>query len=306
MNIIDLAIIGGGPAGLSAGIYAARADLSAVLFEQLMPGGLAASTETIENYPGFSEGVGGPELALAMVAQAERFGLEIVYAGVKNMTVSDGFFRVTTDDATYKAKAVIISSGAKPKLLGIMGEQRFQGRGVSYCATCDGALFRDKQVAVIGGGDSALEEAIFLAKFASKVFIIHRRKEFRASKYVQQKVANHEKIEFLLERIPVEIKGEKNVESISLKNIVTNEAENLQIDGVFVYVGYTPSVELIKELIELDENGYVITDDNMATNVPGLFVAGDLRRKMLRQVVTAAADGAIAAVSAEKYLEGLD
>jgi thioredoxin reductase (NADPH) len=169
-----------------------------------------------------------------------------------------------------------------------------------------GALFRDKQVAVIGGGDSALEEAIFLAKFASKVFIIHRRKEFRASKYVQQKAINHDKIEFLLDRIPMEITGDKNVESLTLKNLTTNEIENLQIDGIFIYVGYIPSIELIKGLTELDEKGYVITDDNMATNTPGLFIAGDLRRKMLRQVATAVADGAIAAVSAEKYLESLD
>lgn len=305
MIIRDLAIVGGGPAGLTAGIYASRADLKTVLFEKSMPGGLAASTETIENFPGFSEGIGGPELAINMESQAKRFGLEINYAEVVEIIKEDGYFFVKTDDEDYKVGTVILASGAKPKFLDISGEKDFHGRGVSYCATCDGALFRDKKLAVVGGGDSALEEAIFLTRFAKKVSIIHRRDEFRATKYLQQKAMDNEKIEFLLKKVPVEISGAGMVEAISLKDVNTNDIDELQVDGVFVYVGYVPSTDLVKGLVDLDEHGYIITDEEMRTNIAGLFAVGDIRKKMLRQVVTAVSDGAIAAVAAEKYLEGL-
>lgn len=305
MLIRDLAIVGGGPAGLAAGIYAARAALKTVLFERGMPGGLAASTEIIENYPGFSSGIGGPELVQNMEAQARRFGLELVYAGVEEITKKDGYFYLNTEDGEFKTGAVIAATGAKPRFLEIKGEKEFHGRGVSYCATCDGAFFRGKRVAVVGGGDAAVEEAIFLTKFAEKVSIIHRRGDLRAAKYLQQKARQNDKIEFVLHSVPVEIRGEEAVEGISLKDVRTGRVTDLAVDGVFIYVGHSPSTELVKGLADLDEKGYIITDEEMRTRTAGLFAAGDVRKKLLRQVVTAVADGAIAAASAEKYLEGL-
>lgn len=301
----ELAIIGGGPAGLAAGIYAARADLETVLFEMGMPGGLAASTEIIENYPGFTDGIGGPELSMNMEAQARRFGLEVVYAGVEEIKKENGNFLVRTEDEEYRVKAVILAAGARPRQLQVKGEKELHGRGVSYCATCDGAFFRDKKLAVIGGGDSAVEEAIFLTKFAEKVTIVHRRGELRATKYLQQKAMANEKIDFAWHSVPLEIKGEDLVKSILIKDVRTGATGELSVEGVFIYVGHSPSTELVKELVELDRTGYIVTDEEMRTRTPGLFAVGDVRKKLLRQVVTAVADGAIAAVSAEKYIEGL-
>ncbi|MFZ5644369.1 MAG: thioredoxin-disulfide reductase [Bacillota bacterium] len=299
----DLAIIGGGPAGLAAGIYASRADLKTVLFEVAMPGGLAASTDIIENYPGFVDGIGGPELSMNMESQARRFGLEVVYTGVEEIKKSESCFLIKTDDEEYRVISVIIASGAKPKFLKIKGEQEFHGRGVSYCATCDGALFRGKKLAVVGGGDSAVEEALFLTKFAEKVTIVHRRGELRATKYLQQKAMQNEKIDFSWHSVPVEIKGDDLVKGILLKDVRSGDINELDIEGVFVYVGHTPSSDLIKDMVDLDEAGYIITDEEMRTKTPGLFAAGDVRKKSLRQVVTAVSDGAIAAVSAEKFIE---
>ena len=302
----DLAIIGGGPAGLAAGIYGARAALKTVLFELGMPGGLAASTDVIENYPGFSEGVGGPELAQSMEAQAKRFGLEIVYSGVEEIAKKEGYFLLKTDDGEFKTGAVILATGAKPNFLKVKGETEYHGRGVSYCATCDGAFFRGKKLAVIGGGDSAVEEALFLTKFADKVSIVHRRGELRATKYLQQKAMKNDRIDFVWHSVPVEIRGQDTVGSVAIKDVRSGEISDLPVDGVFIYVGHSPSTDLIKGLAELDEKGYIITDDEMRTGTPGLFAAGDVRKKILRQVVTAVADGAIAAVAAEKYLEKLE
>lgn len=301
----DLAIIGGGPAGLAAGIYASRAALKTVLFEQAMPGGLAAGTDIIENYPGFSDGIGGPDLAQNMEAQARRFGLEIVYTGVEEITKKEGYFFLKTEDGEFKTGAVIMATGARPKFLQVKGEKEFHGRGVSYCATCDGAFFRGKSLAVIGGGDSAVEEALFLTKFAEKVSIVHRRGELRASKYLQKKARENDKIQFVWHSVPVEIKGDDAVKGIVLKDVRTDNVTDLAVDGVFVYVGHSPSTELVGGMADLDQNGYIITDDEMRTSTAGLFAAGDVRKKLLRQVVTAVADGAIAAVAAEKYLEGL-
>lgn len=300
----QLAIVGGGPAGLAAGIYAARADLQTVLFEVGMPGGLAASTEIIENYPGFTEGVGGPELSMNMEAQARRFGLEIQYSGVEEIKKENGYFIVRTDEEEYRVKAVILAAGARPRMLQVRGEKEFHGRGVSYCATCDGAFFRDKKLAVIGGGDSAIEEALFLTKFAEKVTIVHRRGELRATKYLQQKAMDNPKIDFAWHSVLVEIKGEDLVEGVVLRDVRSESTSELAVDGVFVYVGHNPSTELVKSLVELDGKGYILTDEEMRTSTPGLFAAGDVRKKLLRQVVTAVADGAIAAVAAEKYIEG--
>lgn len=301
----DLAIIGGGPAGLAAGIYASRAALKAVLFERAMPGGLAAGTDIIENYPGFSAGIGGPELAQSMEAQARRFGLEIVYSAVEEITKKEGYFFLKTEDGEFRAGAVIMATGARPKFLQVKGEKEFHGRGVSYCATCDGAFFKGKKLAVIGGGDSAVEEALFLTKFAEKVSIVHRRGELRATKYLQRKAGENEKIQFVWHSVPVEIKGDDVVKGVVLKDVRTGEITDLAVDGVFVYVGHSPSTELVGGMADLDQNGYIITDDEMRTSTAGLFAAGDVRKKLLRQVVTAVADGAIAAVAAEKYLEGL-
>jgi len=301
----ELAIIGGGPAGLAAGIYAARAALKTILFEQAMPGGLAASTEIIENYPGFPEGVGGPDLALKMESQARKFDLEIAYSGVEELAKKDGQFILKTDDGEFQVRAVILATGAKPKFLEVKGEKEFHGRGVSYCATCDGAFFREKKVAVVGGGDSAVEEALFLTKYADKVYIVHRRGELRATKYLQEKARGNAKIEFRLNQVPLEINGQSVVEGIALKDVRSDQTSRLAVDGVFIYVGHSPISEMVKGLAELDEKGYIITDEDLRTSTPGLFAAGDVRRKSLRQVVTAVADGAIAAVSAEKYLEGL-
>ncbi|MFZ5648441.1 MAG: thioredoxin-disulfide reductase [Bacillota bacterium] len=305
MQTMDLAIIGGGPAGLAAGIYAARADLKTVLFERGMPGGLAASTEIIENYPGFTDGIGGPELSMSMEAQARRFGLDVSYAGVEAIVKREGYFILKTDEGEFKAGAVIVATGARPRMLQVKGEKEYHGKGVSYCATCDGALFRGRKLAVIGGGDSAVEEALFLAKFAEKVTIVHRRGELRATKYLQQKAMQNQKIDFFWHGVPVEIQGGDTVESVAVKDVRTGEITDLPVEGVFVYVGHSPSTELVQGLVEIDQGGYIITDEEMRTSTPGLFAAGDVRKKTLRQVVTAVADGAIAAVAAEKYLEGL-
>lgn len=299
----ELVIIGGGPAGLSAGIYASRAAMNTVLLERGIPGGLVVSTESIENYPGFAGGIGGPELMLQMENQARRFGLEILSSNVASIKPTEKEFIVKTDDGEIAAGALIIASGAQPQLLGVKGETEYTGRGVSYCATCDGAFFRGKRVAVVGGGDAAVEEAIFLTKFAEKVFIIHRRGELRATRVVQQRAFENPKIELIWHSVVDEIHGTDTVDTVLVRNVRNGEKTRLDVDGAFIYVGHRPSSVLVKDLVRLNEKGYIITDENMLTSHPGIFAAGDVRQKLLRQVVTAVADGAIAAVAAEKYLE---
>ncbi|MBM7854752.1 thioredoxin reductase (NADPH) [Desulfohalotomaculum tongense] len=306
MEIRDLAIIGGGPAGLTAGLYAARAALNTVLFERGMPGGQAASTERIENYPGFPEGIDGPELAIKMSEQAQRFGCEIIYSDVDKLERQEKGFKITYGENELLAKAVILATGAKPKFLGVKGEKEFHGRGVSYCATCDGAFFRDGTLAVIGGGDAAVEEAIFLTKFAAKVYIVHRRGELRAAKILQQRAFDNPKIELVWHSVLEEVKGGQKVESVLLKDVRTGEKKEIAVDGVFIYVGTEANSNLLKDLVELDANGYVKAQEDTATGVPGLYVAGDLRKKPLRQVVTAVADGAVAVAQVEKYLSSLE
>ncbi len=303
MQVYDVTIIGGGPAGLSAGIYSARAALKTLLVEKGMPGGLAASTELIENYPGFAEGVGGPELVMQMDAQARRFGLEVRSASAESISSSgEGTFTITTDSGEFKTKTVILATGTQQQKLGVPGESEYHGRGVSYCATCDGAFFKDKEVAVIGGGDAAVEEALYLTKFASKVHLVHRRDELRATKVLQQRAMNNNKIVFHWSSKVERINGDQVVKDITLKNLKTGETKPLEVSGVFIYVGTRPASELVKDLVKLDPQGYIITDEDMRTSVPGIFAAGDIRKKSLRQVVTAVADGAIAAVAAEKYI----
>ncbi|WP_375167417.1 thioredoxin-disulfide reductase [Desulfofundulus thermocisternus] len=299
----DVVIIGGGPAGLTAGIYAARAKLKTLLIERGMTGGLAATTELIENYPGFSEGIGGPELMSRMEAQARRFGLEILNSNVETLQKENLSFIIKTEDTELLTRTVIIATGAQPQRLNVKGEETFHGRGVSYCATCDGAFFKGKHVAVVGGGDAAVEEAMFLTRFAQKVFIIHRRGELRATKIVQERARQNPRLEFIWHNIVEEITGKETVNGVRIKDVRTGQMKELAVDGVFIYIGYIPNSSLVKELVKLDERGYIITDTNMQTSCPGIFAAGDVRQKSLRQVVTAVADGAIAAVSAEKYLE---
>ncbi|OAT83508.1 thioredoxin-disulfide reductase [Desulfotomaculum copahuensis] len=298
----DVIIIGGGPAGLSAGIYAARADMQALLIERAMTGGLAASTERIENYPGYPEGIGGPELMSKMDEQARHFGLEVTNTAVEEIRKEDNLFTIKTEDGELQAKTVILATGAYPRLLNVKGEQELLGRGISFCATCDGAFFRNRSVAVIGGGDAAVEEAMFLTRFASRVYIVHRRDQLRATKIVQQRAFKNDKIEFVWNSVVDQVIGEDKVAGVLLKNVQTGDTRRLDVDGVFIYVGYQPNSKLVSSLAGLDERGYVITGEDMATSCPGLFAAGDVRRKSLRQVVTAVADGAVAAVSAEKFI----
>jgi len=306
MDIYDVTIIGGGPAGLAAGIYASRAALKTVLVEKGMTGGLAATTEMIENYPGFANGVGGPELVVQMDAQARRFGLHTISANASSFQHINNMYKVITDDGDFLSKTIIIATGAEPQKLNVPGEQEFHGRGVSYCATCDGAFFKNKTVAVIGGGDSAIEEAIFLTKFAEKVLIVHRRGELRATKILQQRAMNNDKISFFWHSIVEQIKGDTLVKEIVLKNVADKQISSVAVDGVFVYVGTSPVSSFARELVKLDEREYILADDDMKTSAPGIFAAGDVRKKSLRQVVTAVADGAIAAVSAEKYIAELE
>jgi len=303
MEKCELVIIGGGPAGLSAGIYAARAAIKTVLLERGIPGGLVVSSQHIENYPGFESGISGPELMAQMEKQARRFDLEIRFADVWVIQPAGSEIILETDHGRISAGAIIVATGVQPNLLGVKGEFELTGRGVSYCATCDGAFFRGKRVAVVGGGDAAVEEAMFLTKFAERVFVIHRRGELRATKIIQQRAFTNPKIEFVWHSVVDEILGGDMVESLTVRDVRDHKTTSLDVDGVFIYVGYRPNSSLVEDLVELDEKGYIITDENMRTNRPGIFAAGDIRQKLLRQVVTAVADGAIAAVAAEKYLE---
>ncbi|KYO63896.1 Thioredoxin reductase [Thermovenabulum gondwanense] len=301
--IYDLIIIGGGPAGLSAAIYGARARLKTLVVEKMYAGGQAAITDRIENYPGFVEGIGGMELTEAMKMQAERFGAKFVNGEAQRIIPKDGRFIVELKNEQLEANAVILAMGAEARKLMVKGEKEFTGRGVSYCATCDGAFYTDRKVVVVGGGDSAIEEALYLTKFAESVTVVHRRNELRATKILQERAFSNEKIKFLWDSVVEEVKGQEAVEEIVVKNIKTGEIISYPTDGVFVAIGWEPNSGIVKGLVNLNERGYIITDENMATNVPGIFAAGDIREKSLRQVITAAADGAIAAVSAEKYIE---
>jgi thioredoxin reductase (NADPH) len=302
MDKRDLVIIGGGPAGLSAGIYAARASIDTVILERGVPGGLVISTHLIENYPGFSDGISGPDLMIQMENQARRFGVDIVSANVQRIEIIDRKFMLITDHGEIETGAVILATGVQPQLLGVKGEKELTGIGVSYCATCDGAFFRGRKVAVVGGGDAAVEEAIFLTRFAEKVYIIHRRGELRATKIVQHRAFQNPKIEFVWHSVVDEIIGRYTVEGINVRDVRDNSKSLLNVDGVFIYVGSTPNSSLLKDLVKLNDKGYIITDENMLTSQKGIYAAGDVRQKLLRQVVTAVADGAIAAVAAEKYL----
>ena len=298
----QLIIIGGGPAGLTAGLYAKRFGLDVLLIEKAVPGGMITATEFVENYPGFSGGISGPDLGRKLEEHARKYGVDIVYGNALGLEKTGKLFKITTEEHAYTTRAVIIASGSEPKKLGVAGEDAFIGKGVSYCATCDAPFYKDKKIAVVGGGNSAIDEALSLAKFADLVTVIHRRDTLRADKVLIEKASADPKIFLKMNTVVEEIIGDEHVKSIRIKDLTTDKTSVLNIDGVFIYVGYKPNTELVKGLVKLDENGSVITDDKLATNVPGIFAAGDVRKKSLRQVITSVADGAIAASSVKEFL----
>jgi thioredoxin reductase (NADPH) len=302
-EIYDVVIIGGGPAGLTAGLYASRARLKALLLEGMMVGGQMVTTDIIENYPGFSQ-ITGAELSALMDEQAKRFGLRVETGEVIGLEVIGDQKLVKMGGGEYRGQAVIICTGAEYRKLGIPGEAEFAGRGVSYCATCDGAFFQDSKIVVVGGGDSALTEALFLTKFAKEITIIHRRDALRATKIYQERAFASPKIDFLWDTVVEEIKGNQTVESVLVKNVKSDEVTEVPTEGVFMFIGIEPKTAFLEGVVELDEHGYIIVDENkLQTSVEGIFAAGDARKKLLRQVATAVGDGATAAFAVEKYLE---
>ncbi len=306
MENVDIAIIGAGPAGLTAALYASRARARTIVFEQGIPGGQIVTTDWVENYPGFPKGLSGQELGDLMLAQAEEFGAEVKsFTAVERIEPADLDFIVTTaEDEQYLAKAVIIATGAVPKKLGVPGEAEFTGRGVSWCATCDGALFRDKIVAVVGGGDAAIEEALFLTKFAARVHVIHRRDELRATKCIQERCFENEKITVQWSRVVDRIVGEDGkVTGVQLKATNDDEDELLPLDGVFIFVGVDPVNAIALDLVATNDAGYITTDHDGRTEWPGIYAAGDVTDNELKQVITAAAKGASAAFEALRYID---
>ncbi len=303
-KVYDVVIIGGGPAGLSAGLYASRARMSAMIVEKAKWVGQAGTTEELENYPGSIEMPTGPKLMERMKNQAEAFGTELVKDEVLSIDASEKIKKIKLGSGKeISTKTIIIATGAQPMMLGIPGEAELRGKGVSYCATCDADFFAELEVVVVGGGDAAVEEAIYLTKFAEKVTIVHRRDQFRAAKSIAEKAMKNDKIAIMWDTVPEEIYGDGIVEGIKLRNVKTNEVTDFRTDGVFMFVGTKPISDFAKGVVEMDQKGYIMADEEMRTSIEGIFAAGDVRVKSLRQVVTAAADGAIAAVNAEKYIE---
>lgn len=305
MEDVDVAIIGGGPTGLAAGLYAARAQRRTVVWERGVLGGQIAITGTVENYPGFPDGVEGPILALDMHRQAEQFGMETKYEGITKITrePEGPQFVLDTPDGAFRAKVVIVAAGADPVKLSVPGEEQFTGKGVSYCATCDGAFFKDEIVAVVGGGDAAIEEAIFLTRYASHVYVIHRREELRASKILQERAFANDKIEFIWNTTVEDISGADDVDAIAIRDVNTDERRPLEVGGIFIFIGHHPNSELIGEHAKLDEGGHAFVNLWMETEQPGLYVAGDVRVDSARQLASAVGDGVTAAIRSEHYLQ---
>lgn len=306
-------IIGSGPAGFTAALYAARANLDPIMFEGNQPGGQLMITTDVENYPGFEHGIMGPELMDVMRKQVHRFGTKSIYRYIKEVDFLNRPFKLTADDGTvYTADSVIVSTGASAKLLGLDSENYFMGYGVSACATCDGFFFRDQRVVVVGGGDTAMEEAVYLTKHASEVIIIHRREELRASKIMQERALNNPKIKFMFDTVIEEVLGttegdKKSVTGIKVKNVKTGEVTDMDVDGVFIAIGHQPNTQIFKGQLDMDDVGYIITKKSSAeTNIPGIFACGDAQDSVYRQAVTAAGTGCMAAIDAERYLEKIE
>ncbi len=301
----DLVIIGGGPAGLTAGLYAARARLNVILLEKAVLGGQVVATDWVENYPGFPEGISGPDLVQKMTAQVQKFDLKIETNAVISMDLSEPIKKITLSNRVITTHAIIIASGASPKKLGVPGEDIFYGKGVSACATCDGPFFRNRVVAAVGGGDTAVQESLFLTKFAKKVYLIHRRDQLRAEAILQERALANEKIEFLWDSVLTGIQGLTDVEKISVQNLKTGDTKEIAVDGCFIWVGILPNLEFLPEVVEQDQYGFILVDANMQTSVAGVYAAGDVRSTPLRQIATAVGDAAIAVFSAEHYLENV-
>ncbi len=302
----ELVIVGAGPAGLTAGLYAARSRINTLLIERLSPGGQVLNTDWIDNYPGFPQGVSGFELIDLMKGQVDRFELPIVSEQVIQVMPGEELFTILLPERNITAKAVIIATGSAPRKLGVAGEEELAGKGVSYCGTCDGPFFRNQTVIAVGGGDTACQEAQYLTRFADKVYLVHRRDELRAQKILQEKVLGNDKIEMVWDTVVERIQGDNGVQGVKLKNVKTGAEEVLPAEGVFIFTGLKPTTEFCCDLVELNDQGFIVTDPEMATSRPGVFAAGDCRAKLLRQISTAVGDGATAAFAAEHYLEGLD
>ncbi len=306
MKQYEVAIIGGGGAGLTAAIYTSRARRSTVVFERAVTGGQIATTDAVENFPGFPDGVNGFDLGQLMVGQAEKFGAVLVYEDVTAVErAEDGAFVIHTASETYHARAVIVTAGAAYNRLGIPGESELTGKGVSWCATCDAAFFKDQDVAVVGGGDAALDEGLFVTRYARSVTLIHRRDQLRGSKILQERVFANPKFRFLWDTVVEAIEGESAVTGLRLRNLKTDESSQLNVTAIFIFIGQTPNNHLLKGLVDLDAGGHAIVDLNMRTYAPGVFAAGDLRISAARQLIAACGDGATAAISAEHYIESL-
>jgi len=302
----DVIIIGGGPAGLTAGLYTSRAKLKTLLIERMIMGGQVMTTTKVENYPGFPGGIDGPDLMVRFQEHCQEFGLQIEYGEVENLLAEGDERIVVVDGRRIRTRSVIITTGAEPRKLGIHGEQELTGRGVSYCATCDGAFFRDVPVAIVGGGDTAAEEALFLTRFASTVYLIHRRGELRATKVLQERLQSNPKISPVWNAKVTRLEGDATgLKAVELLDTVTGEKRNLSLEGLFVAIGVTPKAHFLGEVLTLDDDGYILTDAECRTSIPGVFAAGDVRKKILKQIATAVGDGAVAAIMAEKYLEDL-
>ncbi|MEE9504602.1 MAG: thioredoxin-disulfide reductase [Thermodesulfobacteriota bacterium] len=305
-NFYDIIIIGGGPAGLTSGLYASRARLSTLLLERMALGGQVNSSEMIENYPGLDKSISGFQLAQNLEKQAKGFGLTAEMGTANELSLRDDHTKVIkTNGRELLCKALIIATGSEPNKLAIEREEQLTGRGVSYCATCDGPLYKDKEVAVVGGGDAAVEEALFLCRFAKKVHIIHRRDQLRAIKILQERILTTENAHLIWNTVVDKIEGDKSVESLLLRNVKDNKNSSLKVDGIFIYVGLKPNTGWLKNVLPLHEQGFIETNDRMETTLPGVFAAGDVRHKLLRQIATAVGDGSTAAFAAEKYLESI-
>lgn len=303
-EMYDLVILGAGPAGCTAGLYAARDALSVLILEKNYPGGHVSITETVENYPGIEEPIAGGDLAQKFFTQALRYGAQIRFGICSSVEIIENNMKLIRldDGRSVKAKAVIVATGSRPKTLDVPGEKQFIGRGVSFCATCDGGFFRNKEVIVVGGGNSALEEGMYLTKFASKVTLIHRRNEFRASKIVQQRALANEKMKFITPAAITEVFGTAKIEGVKIMNFETNEESIIKAEGLFIFIGWIPNSDFLKDTVKRTEEGFIESNENTVTSAAGIFAAGDIRKKGLMQIVTAASDGAVAAKMAEKYI----